>query len=141
MSDITLLWSQITIFIIEITKTANLKVNDPPKFNIYMCEYLHFFAVYSDFINSGYCLYVRWVFGRTLVQESLYSLFTVLCHHLHIVVKKRNLRQYKFFVYYVFLLSRALVTLLYCNDLFRMHWMFRFDNKNEENLPAGWPRC
>ena len=29
MSDITFLWSQITIFIIEITKNANLKVNDP----------------------------------------------------------------------------------------------------------------
>ena len=41
---------------------------------------------------------------------------------------KRNLLQYKFSVYDVFLRSRALVTLWYFNDLFHMYWMFGFHN-------------
>ena len=63
-------------FYFDLNKKALTLVSDISKcifcvkFSIYMCDYFHVLAIYSDSINSWCRLSVCGVFGRTLVQES-----------------------------------------------------------------------
>ena len=64
----------------------------------FICVNISMFSLFILTINSWYRLYVLWVFGRTLVQESLYALFTVLCHHFLIVVKQKKFATEIYFI-------------------------------------------